>query len=158
MPDYINIVERAIIDDLRDKYPNASVYAQFPEAAALEFPAIILELNASGVDEKFMGEGMTFGGSSGKGEIYGLAYRIHIMVERNTSMDVSGTAYKQRRLLNYLMLNIANNINDLTFVADDVEVVERHLRNWEDVGYAAGLELWGATTSYLVYFKNYRSS
>ena len=73
-------------------------------------------------------------------------------------MDVSGTAYKQRRLLNYLMLNIANNINDLTFVADDVEVVERHLRNWEDVGYAAGLELWGATTSYLVYFKNYRSS
>ena len=158
MADYINVIERALIDALRSDFPEAQVYGQYPDAVNLSYPAIILELVGLGQEEKLMGERMTFG-SVGKGELYGVVYRIHLIVDAD-SMPTSGDAsgYKQRRLLNYYMLNVANTITDLSFNANYVEVVERHLRNWEDVGWSPELEVWGSSASYLCYFKNYRSS
>jgi len=53
------------------------------------------------------------------------------------------------------MLNVANAIQDMSFPST-VEITERHLQNWDDVGFASDLELWGATAVFLVYFENYR--
>ena len=158
MADYINIIERALIDSLRTDFPEAHVYGQYPDAVNLEYPAIILELVGMGQETKFMGEGMTFG-TTGKGEIYGVIYRLHLIVNAE-SMPTSGNAsgFKQRRLLNYYMLNVANTITDISFNENDVEIVERHLRAWEDVGWVPELEVWGASASYICYFKNYRSN
>ena len=158
MADFINIIERALIDSLRTDFPEASVYGQFPQAVNITYPAIILELVGMGQEQKFMGEALTFG-TAGKGEIYGVIYRIHLIVD-SESMPTTGDAsgYKQRRLLNYYMLNVANTITDIVFEESDVEIVERHLRSWEDVGWGPDLEIWGASASYICYFKNFRSS
>ena len=58
MADYINIIERAIIDSLRSDFPEAHVYGQYPDAVNLSYPAIILELVGMGQETKFMGEAM----------------------------------------------------------------------------------------------------
>jgi len=156
--DFINIIEREIIKQLRVDFPDAHVFGQFPEAVDVAYPAIIVELVASGVDEQFMGQQVTFGASDTKstGEVYGMVFNFHIVVDRNSVITVDSVGYKQRRLLNYLMLNIANSITDLTFPAT-VEIVERHLRAWSEIGYIPELELWGATAVCSVSFKNYRA-
>ena len=114
--DFINIIERSLIDELRAKFPNCSVYGQYPEAVNATWPAIILEMVGSGTEQKFMGEKVTFGSSntSSTGEIYGVVYVVHLVIDIDSQINVdnSGTieGYKQRRLLNYLMLNVANSL------------------------------------------------
>ena len=159
--DFINLIERQLIDELRDKFPNAHIFGQYPEAVNAQWPAIILELVGSGIQQKFMGKKVTFGPSNTKseGEIYGCAFMIHLVVDKESQMNVDndGTieGYKQRRLLNYLMLNVANAIQDMSF-ASTIEIVERTLQGWNDVGFASDLELWGATAMISVFFENYR--
>ena len=159
--DFLNIIERAVIDELRDKFPNCSVYGQYPEAVNAQWPAIILEMVGSGMQEKFMGKKVTFGSSNtaSTGEIYGVIYVIHLIVDKDSQVNVdnSGTieGYKQRRLLNYLMLNVANAIQDMDF-GSTIQIVERNLQSWSDVGFASDLELWGATATLSIFFENYR--
>jgi len=159
--DFLNTIERSVIDELRDKFPNCHIFGQYPEATNAAWPAIILEMVGSGMQEKFMGKKVTFGSSNttSTGEIYGVIYVIHLIVDKDSQINVdnSGTieGYKQRRLLNYLMLNVANAIQDMDF-GSNIEVVERSLQSWADVGFAANLELWGATATLSVFFENYR--
>ena len=37
-----------------------------------------------------------------------------------------------------------------------VEVLERHLQAWRDVGYNAQFQWWGASAQMMIVFKNYR--
>jgi len=46
--DFINDIERAIIDRLRTTFPDAHIYGQYPEAADVQYPAIISEITSSG--------------------------------------------------------------------------------------------------------------
>ena len=160
--DFINIIERDIIDELRDKFPNAHIFGQYPEAVNAQWPAIILEMVGSGIQEKFMGKKVTFGTSNTKttGEIHGVIYVIHLIVDKDSQMNVdnSGTieGYKQRRLLNYLMLNVANTIQDMNF-SSSLEIIERNLQSWTDIGFSPNLELWGATATMSIFFENYRA-
>tara|TARA_Y100000593_G_C4172490_1_gene267754 strand:- start:201 stop:686 length:486 start_codon:yes stop_codon:yes gene_type:complete len=155
--DYINDTERALIDKLRLDFPECHVYGQFPQAVDANWPAIIVQLIASGTEEKFMGNKVTFGSNNtmSTGEIYGMMFKIHLIVDIDSTIVVDGTAYKQRRLLNYLMLNVANTITDLGFPSN-LEIIERHLRNWQEVGYDPLGEVWGASATYMISFENYR--
>jgi len=47
--DYINDTERAIIDKLRLDFPDCHIYGQFPQAVDATWPAIIVQLIASGM-------------------------------------------------------------------------------------------------------------
>jgi|TARA_R110000824_G_scaffold206523_4_gene391693 hypothetical protein len=158
--DFINIIEREIIKQLRTVFPTAHVFGQFPEAVDVSYPAIIVQLVASGTDEQFMGRQITFGASDTQatGEIYGLVLHLHLIVDKESVISVGDPAegYKQRRLLNYLMLNVANTVTDLNFPST-VEILERHLRAWSEIGYIPHLELWGASAVYSVSFKNWRA-
>ena len=129
--DFLNVIERKLIDDLRKffnlhtggSYPNkdvVKVYGEFPEAEELKFPAVVVEQVGSGTEEKMVGESVTFGGTTYQGELYGVAYIINILIDKESSFIIGtspqGTAnaeYKQRRLLNWMMLNIANTINSI---------------------------------------------
>ena len=155
--DFINIIERAIIDELREKFPNCAVYGQYPEAVNATWPAIILEMVGSGTEQKFMGEKVTFGASNTQttGEIYGVVYVIHLIIDKDSQINVDSVGYKQRRMLNYLMLNVANAVQDMNFPTN-IEITERHLQSWTNVGFAPDLELWGATATLGVLFENYR--
>ena len=118
----------------------------------------------------------SLGGSSYVGEILGVGFMIHILVDKEAELDV-GTApqgsskYRQRRLLNWMMLNISNTINDIDWATAmsshanlsydpnfdaSVEVLERHLQAWRDVGYNPTFQWWGATAQMMIVFKNYR--
>jgi len=44
----------------------------------------------------------------------------------------------------------------MTFNAATVEITERDLGNWVDIGYDPELELYGGSCVYTVVFKNYR--
>jgi len=160
--DFINIIEREIIDQLRDTFDTAHVFGQFPEAVDVSYPAIIVQLVASGVDEQFMGSQVTFGASDTQttGEIYGMVLNLHLIVDKESVISVENDpdteGYKQRRLLNYLMLNVGNSITDLTFPST-VEILERHMQAWSEIGYVPELELWGASAVYMVSFKNWRA-
>jgi len=117
---------------------------------------------ASGVDEQFMGSQVTFGASDTQttGEIYGMVLNLHLIVDKESVISVENDpdteGYKQRRLLNYLMLNVGNSITDLTFPST-VEILERHMQAWSEIGYVPELELWGASAVYMVSFKNWRA-
>ena len=156
--DFINLIERAIITQLRTDFPKAHIFGQFPEAVDVAYPAIIVQLVASGVDEQFMGRQITFGPDDTEttGEVYGMVLHIHLVVDKESVVDVDGTGYKQRRLLNYLMLNVANTVTDLDFPSS-VEILERHLQAWSEIGYVPELELWGASAVCMVAFKNWRA-
>ena len=162
MADFINTIERELIDALRTAFPDFVVFGQYPETEDVKYPCIIVQQFANGLEEKFYGQRMTFGGEEKKGELYGMAFAIHVMVDIDSSMDVtpdgesSTEVYKQRRLLNYAMLNIANTLMDVTFDADKVEVTERHFAGFRDVDYVEALELWGASTTLTITFQNYR--
>jgi hypothetical protein len=117
---------------------------------------------ANGADTQFYGQNTTFGGSDKTGEIYGLGFRFSIIVDKASSKSISpdggGSAevYKQRRLLNWAMLNIANTLMDITFDANKVQVIDRRFNGFSDVGYIPDLELWGSTATMAVSFENYR--
>jgi len=166
--DHLNVIERKLIDTLRSGTYNTTdgvgsgsawasgsviVFGQFPEPEDAKYPCIIVEMIAHGVEEQFMGQLISSGSSTAIGELYGVGFNLYCMVDRNSSMTVSTVAYKQRRLLNYLMLNCANVVMDCDFATTDTAVEERHYTGFRQMGYNPELEIWVAQTSMLIMFK-----
>ena len=154
--DFINDIERAIIDQLRLTFTDAHIYGQYPEAIDLEYPAIISEITSSGLFDKFMGEQISFGEEDKIGEVVGILFTYHLVIDKE-----SVVVYKGRRLLNYLMLNVANVLTDMGSDRggewyEGTEVLQQDLNNWSDVGYDPALEMYGASAVYMIAFKNYR--
>jgi hypothetical protein len=92
--------------------------------------------------------------------VYGVTYLVHILLEKETSLTIGGDVYKQRKLLNWLMLNIANYVADIDWTIyeeEELEVLERHLQAWRDVGYLTEFQWYGATAEFLLHFKNFRT-
>ena len=169
--DHLNIVERKLIDNLRTGTYNTAagtstawsaadvtVFGQFPSTDETKYPAIITEMSANGIEEQYFGQNLTFGGSgtAAKGELYGVGFKIHLLVDRDSSITIDGEPYKERRLLNYLMLNSANVLMDVNFSSTTTEVVERHFTGFTDMGYNPDLEIWAAMASFVLVFKNNR--
>ena len=185
--DYLNVIERKIVDELRIFFNTVAsgandgkvfVSGQFPETEELKFPSVIVQQIGSGFEEQFVGEKVTFGGNEYSGEIYGIGFLIHILVDKEAEIDI-GTApqgsslYRQRRLLNWMMLNIANVLNDIDWATPvtsspaglsynpnydaSVDVQERHLQAWRDVGFTPVMQWWGASAQFMLTFLNYRS-
>ena len=169
--DHLNIVERKLIDNLRTGTYNTTggtstawsssdvtVFGQFPSTTDVKYPAIVTEMSANGLETQFMGQKLTFGASNTEavGELYGVAFRINIAVDRASTITVSGEPYKERRLLNYLMLNSANVLMDTDFSSTDTDVVQRNYTGFQDIGYNPDLEIWAATANMIVVFKNNR--
>ena len=170
--DYLNVIERALmmgisdgINSLTETGENIHVFGEFPETEDLKFPAIIVEHTGSGFEEQFMGQKVTLGSSSGTGETYGASYTIHLICEKETTIQVASghfsqdAYYKQRRLLNWLMLNVANQIMDLNwsvFDEEDTQVLERHLNAWQNIGFIPDLQWYGASADFMITFTNIR--
>ena len=185
--DYLNVIERKLIDELRIYFNTVNsganagkvfVSGQFPEPEELKFPSVIIQQVGSGFEEQFVGEKVTFGGTEYTGEMYGVGYLIHIYIDKEVELDI-GTApqgspkYRQRRLLNWMMLNVANVLNDIDWTTPvtskpaglsynpnydaSVDVQERHLQAWRDIGYSPVMEWWGASAQFMLTFLNYRS-
>ena len=138
--DFINDIERAIIDQLRTTFTTAHVYGQYPEAMDMQYPAIISEITSSGLFDKFMGEQVSFGTQDKIGEIVGIIFTYHIVISKDSELTVSqdmggpdgGSWYS------------------------GTEVVQQDLNNWSDIGYDPALEMYGASAVYMIAFKNYR--
>ena len=180
--DFLNIIERALMMGISDKLNSATatgndvyVHGQFPETEDLRFPAVVVQLVASGFSENFFGDKITFGDQSnagtttGAGEAYGATYLIHLFVDMDTAITVNapniktGTSadivYKQRRLVNWLMLNIANAIMEInwdTYEEDELEILERNLAQWRDIGFMPQAQWYGATAEFDLFFLNLR--
>ena len=184
--DYLNVIERKLIDELRIFFNTVNssandgkvfISGQFPEPEELTFPSVVVQQIGSGFEEQFVGEKVTFGGEEYSGEMYGVGYLIHIFIDKESELDI-GTApqgsskYRQRRLLNWMMLNIANVLNDIDWATPStsttglgynpaydasVDVQERHLQAWRDVGYSPIMQWWGASAQFMITFLNYRS-
>ena len=178
--DYLNLIERALIMGISDKLNTVTgsqeiyVYGQYPETEELRFPAVVVQQVASGFEEKYFGESVTFGEADnnttkGSGEVYGIAFLIHLFVDKDTVISINSnniksgasetTIYKQRRLLNWLMLNIANAVMEIDwndYEEDELEVLERHLAQWRDIGYFPAAQWHGATAEFELYFLNLR--
>ena len=172
--DYLNVIERALmmgisdnINTLTESGEDIHVFGEFPEVEELKFPAVIVQQTGSGFEEQMMGQGVSLGSSSGTGEIYGISYAVHVIVDKDTKVQVvsgassaSNVNYKQRRLLNWLMLNISNAVADLewdTYEEEDTQIIERHLQNWQNIGFIPDLQWYGATADFLLTFSNFRS-
>ncbi len=172
-PNHLNNIEQVLIDNLRDGTYNTTagigsgsawtdadvtVFGQFPTTDETKYPCIITELVANGIETQFMGQNLTdITGSAAKGELYGMGYNIYLMVDRDSSITV-GTPYRERRLLNYLMLNCANVLTDCDFtnISPETEVEERHFSGFREIGYNPQLETWVALASVVIVFKNTR--
>ena len=167
-PDHLNVVERKIIDNLRTgTYTSGSVgstatawdsgdvtvFGQFPETEDALYPCIISEMTANGIEQQFTGQTMNTGEI---GELYGVSFKFHIVVDRDSTITVKSVGFKQRRLLNYLMLSTANILMDCDFSGTDTEVVERHYTGFQDMGYNPDLEVWAAVCSMIIVFANDR--
>ena len=172
-PDHLNNIERALIDNLRDGTYNTiagigsgsawasedvTVFGQFPTTDETSYPCIITEMVANGIETQFMGQELSSGSSTSIGELYGVGFNIYLMVDRDSTITVSGVPYKERRLLNYLMLNGANVLIDCDFIgaSSPTEVVERHFSGFREVGYNPSLETWVSVASLVIIFKNTR--
>ena len=173
--DHLNTVERKLIDNLRAGTYNTAagtstawsssdvtVFGQFPTTDQTKYPSIITEMVANGIEQQYMGQNLTFGASetAAKGELYGVGFNIYIMVDRDSSISVNmgggAEPYKERRLLNYLMLNSANVLMDVDFSSTTTEVTERHFSGFREMGYNPELETWNAVASMVIVFKNNR--
>jgi len=167
--DHLNIVERKLIDNLRTGTYNTAagtstawtssdvtVFGQFPTTDQTKYPCIVTEMVANGIEQQFMGQNISFGTDEKKGELYGVGFNIYLMVDRDCSITIDGEPYKERRLINYLMLNSANVLMDCNFSATNTEVVERHFSGFRDIGYNPDLETWNAMASMVIVFKNNR--
>ena len=164
--DFLNVIERAMMMGLSDKLNIATdddnyiyFHGEFPEAEEAKFPLVIIQQVASGFAQSLIGQTMTLGSASGKGEIYGINYNIHIISERDTEISIGGDVYKQRRLLNWIMLNVANELTDLdfsTYQEEEMEITERRLLAWRDIGYMPEFQWYGASCDYALTFQNYR--
>ena len=165
--DFLNVIERALLMGVSDKINTATAtgsdvhfFGEFPEVEEVKFPCVVITQIASGFVQQMVGQKMTFGGASGTGEIYGIGYSVHIISERDTEITIGGEVYKQRKLLNWLMLNIANEITDLNFddyKEEEMEILERQLLGWRDIGYMPEFQWYGASCDYSLTFKNFRS-
>ena len=171
--DYLNVIERALMMGISDKL-NAAVtgdiyvFGQFPETEELKFPAVVIQQVASGFEEQYFGEEITFGASSvsASGEAYGIAFLVHVFVDKDTTIKIDTTGnntpdtdYKQRRLLNWMMLNIANAVMEVNwddYEEEELEILERHLTQWRDIGFLPTTEWHGATAEFEIYFLNKR--
>jgi|TARA_Y100001938_G_C8006264_1_gene387470 hypothetical protein len=166
--DYLNVIERALIMGVSDKINSVTdtgddiyCYGQFPETEELKFPAVVVQQVASGIEEKFMGEKITFGDSNtlSTGEAYGIGFMIHLIIDKDTKITVGSVDYKQRRLLNWLMLNVANALNDIDwddYEEEDLEILQRNVLAWNDVGHMPQVQWYGATCRMSVVFLNKR--
>lgn len=164
--DYLNVIERALMMGVSDKINSAvtgdiHVYGQFPETEDLKFPALVVQQVGSGFEEKFHGEKITFGSdsTSSSGEVYGMSFLFHMILDKDTTIAISGVDYKQRRLLNWLMLNIANSVMEIdwgVYEEEELQIVERHLASWRDIGFIQEVEWYGATAEFEIYFLNKR--
>ena len=173
--DHLNIVERKLIDNLRTGTYNTAagtstawtssdvtVFGQFPTTDQTKYPAIITEMVANGIEQQFMGQNISFGSNEAKGELYGVGFNIYLMVDRESSMSINmgsgAEPYKERRLLNYLMLNCANTLMDCDFMAasPSTEVTERHYSGFKEIGYNPDLETWVAVAAMVIVFKDAR--
>ena len=171
--DFLNVIERALmmgisdsINGLTESGENIHVFGEFPEVEELKFPAIIVEHTGSGFEEQFMGQNVTLGSSSGTGEIYGASYMIHLICEKESQIQVvsgassaSDVYYKQRRLLNWMMLNVANSVMDVnfdTYEEEDTQIIERHLNSWQNIGFIPELQWYGASAQFMLTFTNIR--
>ena len=177
-PDHLNNIERALIDKLRTgtyttttgsatawSSGDVEVYGQYPTTDDVHYPSIITEMVANGMEQQFMGQKLTNNaGTDARGELYGVGFNIHIMVDSESSITVTNTTsggevaqpYRERRLLNYLMLNSANVLMDVDYNATTTEVVERHFTGFTDIGYNPELEIWAAMATMVIVFKNNR--
>ena len=184
--DYLNVIERKIIDELRIFFNTVNssandgkvyVSGQFPEPEELKFPSVVVQQIGSGFEEQFFGQKVTMGSTSYSGEMYGVGYLVHIFVDKEAELDI-GTApqgsskYRQRRLLNWMMLNIANVLNDIDWATPvtsspaglsynpqydaSVEVHSKNLQAWRDVGFSPIMQWWGASAQFVLTFLNYR--
>ena len=179
--DHLNLIERALMTGISDKLNAATatdndiyVFGQFPETEEIKFPAVVVQLVASGFAEKYFGDQITFGNtsnttSSGSGEAYGCTYLVHLFVDNKTEISVTSDSiktgssstivYKQRRLVNWLMLNIANAVMEIdwdVYEEDELEILERHLAQWRDIGFMPTAQWYGATAEFELYFLNLR--
>ena len=183
--DYLNVIERALMMGISDKLNDPAqggtdagsdvyVHGQFPETEDLNFPAVVVQLVASGFAEKYFGDKVTFGStnnttSSGSGEAYGATYLVHLFVDKDTEISITSTpnksgsaattVYKQRRLVNWLMLNIANAVMEINwddYEEDELEILERNLAQWRDIGFMPQAQWYGATAEFELYFLNLR--
>ena len=164
MADHLNNIERTLIDNLRtgngdtDVWSNSeiTVFGQFPETEDVKYPCVVVEMVANGIEEQFLGrkmEGVT-------GEMYGVAFNIHVACDINSTFSTGdGAGYKQRRLINYMMLNVANVLMDCDFIGatPSTQVTSRFHTGFREVNYNPDLETWAATTSMVVVFLNKRS-
>jgi len=173
MADHLNVIERKLIDNLRDGTYNTTagigsgsawdttdvtVFGQFPSTDRIKYPCIITEMISNGMQEQFMGQDITYGASdtAAIGELYGVGFRIHIAVDRESSITVDSEPYKERRLINYLMLNCANVLMDTLFDSATTEVTERIFSGFQEVGYNPEMEIWAAFATMIIVFKNNR--
>ena len=159
--DHLNNVERTLIDKLRTgtydggtawSSSDITVFGQFPEPEDVKYPCIVVEMVANGIDEQFIG--MNVDGTTG--ELYGIGFRLHLAVQRDSSITVGSTPYKKRRLLNYLMLQTANVLMDCDFSSSGTEIDQRSFGGFTEIGYNSSLEVWAASTTMLLIFKNTR--
>jgi len=171
--DFLNVIERALMMGISDTVngltdtENIHIYGEFPEVEELKFPAVIVQQTGSGFEEQMAGQNVSFGSASGTGEIYGISYMVHVICEKESQVQVksanssaSDVYYKQRRLLNWLMLNVANAVSDLdwnVYEEENLEVLERHLNSWQNIGFISELQWYGASADFLITFKNYRA-
>ena len=91
---------------------------------------------------------------------------VHVFVDRETTLKIDTTGnstpdtdYKQRRLLNWLMLNIANSVMEINwsdYEEEELEILERHLSQWRDIGFLPSTQWHGATAEFEIYFLNKR--
>ena len=165
--DYLNVIERALIMGLSDKINTLTatgddvyVFGQFPETEELRFPCVVVQQVASGISEKYFGESITFGAEQSQtGEAYGIGFMIHLMTDKETKITVGSTDYKQRRLLNWLMLNVANSLQDIdwdTYEEEDLQILERHVLAWNDIGFMPQMDWYGASCRMSLVFMNKR--
>ncbi len=165
--DYLNVIERALMMGLSDKINTLTgsgediyIFGQFPETEELRFPCIVIQQVASGISEKYFGETITFGDEQNQtGEAYGIGFMIHLMTDKETAITVGSSDYKQRRLLNWLMLNVANALQDINwndYEEEDLEILERHVLAWNDIGFMPQMDWYGASCKMSVVFLNKR--
>ena len=171
--DHLNVIERQLIDTLRSgNYNttagigsgsawvsgNVTVFGQFPDTDEVQYPCVVIEMVANGLEEQFMGQDLTYGASdtAAIGELYGVGFNIHIAVDKDSSLTVDAEPYKERRLLNYLMLNCADILMDCNFTTTTTEVTERHYSGFREIGYNPQLEIWASLCSMVIVFKNNR--
>jgi len=171
--DHLNVIERQLIDTMRSgNYNttagigsgsawvsgNVTVFGQFPDTDEVQYPCVVIEMVANGLEEQFMGQDLTYGASdtAAIGELYGVGFNIHIAVDKDSSLTIDAEPYKERRLLNYLMLNCADILMDCNFTTTTTEVTERHYSGFREIGYNPQLEIWASLCSMVIVFKNNR--